>query len=117
MIKKNSKYKYYILLICSKFIYSLTSVFSKLASREVFLSKKFYIYYIAMILILCMYAILWQQVLKHIDLSIAMLFKPISLILIVLWACLFFHETVSLKMLIGILFILVGIVFVGESDE
>lgn len=117
MIKDLDKIKYYMLIICAKFVYSLTSIFSKLASREVFLSRNFCIYYIVIILMLGIYALIWQQALKHVDLSIAMLFKPISLILIVIWAYLFFGETVSLKMIIGIFFILAGIVVVGNCDE
>ncbi len=117
MIKHFDKIKYYILIIGAKFIYSLTSVFSKLASRETFLSKNFCIYYFIIILILGIYAVMWQQALKHIELSIAMLFKPISLVLIVIWAYLFFGETVSLKMIIGMLFILAGIAVVGKCDE
>ena len=117
MIKHFDKIKYYILIICAKFIYSLTSVFSKLASREIFLSRSFCIYYFIIILILGIYAVMWQQALKHIDLSVAMLFKPISLILIVIWAYLFFGEPVSLKMIIGMLLILAGIAVVGKCDE
>ena len=117
MIKHYNKIKYYLIIICAKIIYSLTSIFSKLASREIFLSKNFCIYYLVIILVLGIYAVMWQQALKHIDLSVAMLFKPISLVLIVIWAYLFFRETVSLKMIIGILFILAGIVLVGNCDE
>lgn len=117
MIKYFDKVKYYILIILAKFVYSLTSIFSKLASRELYLSKSFCFYYIIIVLILGIYAIMWQQALKYIDLSIAMLFKPISLVLIVIWAYLFFGETVSLKMIIGIFFILAGIVVVGNDDE
>lgn len=117
MIKDLDKIKYYMLIICAKFVYSLTSIFSKLASIEVFLSRNFCIYYIVIILMLGIYALIWQQALKHVDLSIAMLFKPISLILIVLWAYMFFGETISLKMMVGMIFILVGIVVVGENNE
>lgn len=117
MIKHIDKIKYYILIICSKFIYSLTSIFSKLASRETFLSRNFCIYYFIIILILGIYAVIWQQTLKHVDLSIAMLFKPLSLVLIVIWAYIFFGETVCLKMIIGMFFILAGIVVVGNCNE
>ena len=117
MIKYFDKFKYYLLIILAKTVYSLTSIFSKLASNEIYLSKKFCFYYIIIILILAIYAIMWQQALKYIDLSIAMLFKPVSLVLIVIWAYLFFGETLSLKMIVGMLFILAGIMVVGKYDE
>ena len=109
--------KSYLLIICAKFIYSIAGIFSKLASGEEFLSYKFCIYYLIVILILGIYAILWQQVLKNMDLSTAMLFKPLALVLSIMWATLLFKETVSIKMIVGIVIIVVGIIIAGLKDE
>ena len=115
--KSDNKNKYYALIVGSKLIYSLTSIFSKLASRESFLSQKYCIYYLAIILILGVYAILWQQVLKHVDLSIAMLFKPIALVLCIVWACLIFNEEISLRAFLGFAFVLLGVLIAGRNNE
>ena len=112
-----TKFKYYFLLILSKFIYSLTSIFSKMASKEVFLSRMFCVYYAIVIFILGIYAIIWQQALKKVPLSIAMLFKPLALVLSILWAVILFSETMNFKLVIGITIIIIGIIVAGAEYE
>ena len=112
-----TKFKYCFLLILSKFIYSLTGIFSKMASREVFLSKMFFAYYAIVIFILGLYAIIWQQALKKAPLSIAMLFKPLALVLSIMWGVLLFNEIMSLKLVVGITIIIIGIIIAGTEYE
>ena len=91
-----SKNGYYVLLFISIIVYSTTSIFSKLASinsNDVYL---FAMYYFIVILILGVYALLWQQVLKKVDLSVAMSFKPLVLPLNCVWAIIFFGEAIEL---------------------
>lgn len=68
------------------------------------------------ILILGVYALLWQQVLKKIPLSIAMANKPIVLVLGILWAVLIFDEKITWKLFVGIILILCGILIIGVGQ-
>lgn len=112
-----TKSKYYTLLFVGFFIYSTTSILSKLASNEQMFSTKYFLYYFGIIFVLGIYALLWQQILKHIDLSIAMSFKPVVLILNYMWAILLFNEKISIKTMIGILLIAIGILVIGARNE
>lgn len=101
----------------SFFIYSLSSIFSKLASREPFLSLPYILCFGGIIFILGLYAVLWQQVLKKIPLSVAMANKPVALVLNLLWAFLFFKELLSLKVILGVAFMLCGIIVIGGDCD
>ena len=101
----------------SFFIYSLSSIFSKIASQRDFLSFGYIICFCCVFLILSIYAILWQQVLKKIELSVAMSNKPIVLILATIWAVLFFGEQITFKFIIGLVMIFVGIFGIGVRNE
>lgn len=105
----------YILMLLSFFIYSLSSFFSKLASRYDLISLSYILCFSGIIIVLGVYAILWQQVLKKIELSVAMAFKPLCLIFSVLWSIIFFSEKLSLKIIIGIAFVIIGIVIISRS--
>ena len=64
MKKMQSKVKDYILLHTLLFLFSFCSIFSKLAASYEFLSLQFCLFYGISIMILGIYAILWQQILK-----------------------------------------------------
>ena len=105
----------YILMLLSFFIYSLSSFFSKLASRYEMFSMPYIFCFCGIIIVLGLYGILWQQVLKNIDLSVAMAFKPLCLILSVLWSVIFFSEHLSHKMITGIVLIILGIFIISRG--
>ncbi len=110
-------FKYYFLLIAAIAIYSITSIFSKLSSQYTFLSKEYIVFFLLIILFLGFYAILWQQILKHIDLSVAISFKPIVLVFNTIWAYLFFFEKVLIKNIIGLCIILIGVSIIALHNE
>ena len=102
----------YILLMHFAFlIYSLYAVIGKFAVREIFLSTKFILLYCLIFFILCVYAIIWQQVLKAIPLSIATANKTATIIWGIVFGSLIFKEKISCTMIIGAVMILCGIVF------
>ena len=63
------------------------------------------------------YALLWQQILKRMDLTTAYANKPVGLVWGMIWGVLLFKETISLKMILGAAVIFVGIFLVVTSDE
>lgn len=98
-------------------LYSLCSVCSKLASGETFLSFRFCFFYGASIVILAVYALAWQQILKRLPLTLAYANKAVGLIWNLLWGLLLFHEALTWKKLLSALFIMSGIVLYSLADE
>lgn len=90
-------------------IYSCSPIFSKLASGHPMLSARFVLFYGMSIAVLGAYAVIWQQVLKQFELSVAYAAKPVSTILAMLWGVLLFHEQMTWNMVLGMLVILAGI--------
>lgn len=111
------KFRTFILMYVSFFIYSLSGILIKIASQTVFLSSKYTLCFIGVFFILAIYSVLWQQVLKRIELSVAMSNKPIVLILATIWAVLFFGEQITIKFIIGLVMIFVGIFVIGVRNE
>ena len=108
-----SKKSAYFLMYIAFFIYSLASVFSKLASQKEFLSTSYILCFGVIVIILGVYAILWQQVLKQVPLSFAMANKPVALVLSILWAFVLFDEVLAAKTIVGIAIILAGLAIIG----
>lgn len=99
-----------LLLIAAFLIYSTTGVFSKMASMHEMLSLSYIQYFSLVILAMGGYAVLWQLILKRVDLSKAFLFKSLTVIFSLFFAWSIFDETISLKNILGCLFIISGIV-------
>ena len=101
-------------------IYSLTTVISKLVSGYDFFSKQFIILYLVDFAVLGIYAILWQQLLKRFELSVAYANKAMTLLWSLLWSTLLFHEKVTPARCIGVLFVIAGTIMInlpGESEH
>jgi drug/metabolite transporter (DMT)-like permease len=113
-MKKVGKYLYLHLLL---FMFSFCGVFSKLAAQNEFLSLKFCIFYGIAILILGIYAIFWQQILKKFTLTTAFLNKAITIVWGIIWGLIFFKEKITINMIIGAVIVICGVCLVVMSDE
>jgi len=116
-MKANKIMKNYILLYIGIFIYSLCNVMNKLASGYSFLSWKFCLFYGLGVLFLVVYAMLWQEILKHLLLTTAYANRSLVMILTMLWGGLLFHEQITLNMILGAVIILFGVNLVVKADE
>lgn len=116
-IQSNSKIKYFVFLHILLAVYSLSGICAKLASSENFLSVKFCLFYAGIIFILGIYAICWQQILKHMPLTTAFCNKAVSIVWGILWGTLFFNETVKWNMILGGVIVIIGVILVVTSDE
>lgn len=106
--------KDYILLYCAFLVYSLVAVFSKYASLQENWNRIF-VFLFAEVLILGVYAILWQQILKRFSLVHAMASKGIVVILNLLWSVFIFEETVTICNVIGAGIVILGIWVVSRD--
>ena len=98
-------------------IYTLSSVAAKYASGTEFLSTSFIWLYGLEIALLGVYAILWQQVIKKMDLSIAYANRAIALLWSMIWAVLFFRESITKENNIGVMIVIVGTIIVNSDGD
>lgn len=99
-------------------VYTLSGVASKLAAGYPFMSVGFILCYGAEMLILGIYAVLWQQIIKRFDLSVAYANRSVALLWSMVWAVSLFHETVTVKNLLGVAIVIAGTMIVNsEANE
>ncbi len=111
------KLKTIFLLHILLMVYSMGSICSKLAAGEPFLSFRFCLYYGGLIVILGIYALGWQQVIKRMNLTTAFANKAVTIVWGIIWGLLFFGESVSLRKILGAGIVLFGVVLYALSDE
>ena len=104
------KYWYIFLLIAINFLYACVSIFTKYASQQEFLSWNYMLGVIGAIGVMGLYAVLWQQMLRRIELSMAYMFKGTSLVFVMLLAYILFGEQITWNNIVGAIIIIVGIV-------
>jgi len=111
------KFKNYLFLHASLLLYSIGAIFAKTAASKELLSFEFVFFYGLFLLVLFVYAILWQQILKKMPLTVAFANKAIVIIWGILWGYLFFSETLRWGMLLGAVIIITGIYLVVSDDK
>ena len=106
-------FRNYLQLHLNILLFSLTSVFSKLASiqynKNGLHAPLLYVFLFLMIANCGIYAIAWQQVIKKFSLSTAYANKSVYLLWSQIWAVAIFHEQLSVQNIIGILIVLFGV--------
>ena len=98
-------------------VFSLSSVCSKAASTQAFLSAKWILFYGTMIVILGIYAIVWQQIIKRMPLTTAYANKAVAVVWGQIWGLLLFHERITPGKICGALIIIAGIVLYAKADD
>lgn len=116
-LKKKTKIRDIVILQIVIAIYTLSTVFAKFASGQEFLSFKFILFYGIEMFILGIYAIIWQQLIKKFDISIAYANKAIGLLWSIVWAILIFKDVVTIKNIIGVIIVIIGTIIVNSENE
>ncbi|MCI8597308.1 MAG: transporter [Lachnospiraceae bacterium] len=98
-------------------IYTLSSVAAKMASAQEVFSIPFLLFYGVEILLLGIYAIAWQQIIKRCDLSVAYANRSIAILWSLIWTVIFFHEALTVKNVIGVLIVFAGTMIVNSDGE
>lgn len=109
--------KYFLGLHAILILYSIGGICSKKAAAETFFNANFFFYYILLLLILAVYAFGWQQIIKVLPLSMAFANKSITVIWSLVWGVLLFNEKITFEKLLGISFIVIGIVLFTYEDK
>lgn len=107
----------YIVLHLIIFLYSLSSAFSKFAAEKQFLSFQFFLFYGMMLLLLGVYALVWQQVIKLMPLTTAFSNKAAVTAWGLVWGVIFFQEKITAGKLIGITLVVLGIILYSMGEE
>jgi multidrug transporter EmrE-like cation transporter len=100
-------------------VYSLDTVCAKFASQNAFLSPGYIFFFGLEFVVLGIYAVLWQQAIKHFQLSIAYANKAMGLLWSMLWSHLIFRQGITPAKVIGVLLVMAGVIVMnmGESGE
>ena len=97
-------------------IYSVGGIFSKLASGYTFMSRAFVLYYTGAIIMLAVYAVGWQQMIKRFPLSAAYANKAVTVIWASIWGTVFFSEKITLGKAAGIILIIIGVILYAREE-
>lgn len=106
---QNISINYFYILIINLF-YSILIIITKLISDYPLISWGLILGLSLVFLLFFIYAVVWQQLLKKVSLSVAYMFKGSSIVFIVLASWLVFNESISLNNLLGCCLIIIGIV-------
>lgn len=97
-------------------LYTVSGIAAKLASNYEFLSMGFVLCYGLEIAILGIYAIVWQQIIKRVDISIAYANRSMAIFWSMLWAFVLFREQITFQNLLGVGLIFIGTWVVNSSE-
>ncbi len=102
-------------LVGINMLYACVGICTKMAAMQPTGSWPYLLWFAGAVAIIAVYALLWQQVLRHIELSTAYMFKGTTLIFTMLIAALLFGEVITVTNIIGSAIIICGIVLLARA--
>lgn len=102
-------------LVGINLLYACTGICTKKAALSEPLSWSYMAWLAGAVMIIGIYALLWQQVLRRIELSTAYMFKGTTLIFTMLFAALIFGESITIPNMIGSIIIICGITLLSRA--
>lgn len=97
-------------------LYSLTDLFGKMAASFAFDDMRFYLLYGAVLAVLFLYAIGWQQVIKHLPLTTAFSNRAVTVFWGLVWGVLFFQEELNFAKVLGAIIVIAGVILYARAD-
>ena len=126
--KKKITVKAVLLIQAAVVVFTLSTVFSKLAGMNkgdlvigslvipgLGLKRLFFIG--CEVLCLGVYAIFWQQIIKRFDLSVCYANRAFSIFWTFLWSILIFRENIRWNNIVGIMIVFIGIQVVNRDEQ
>lgn len=114
-MKKKIRVVDLLLLQSAVVIYSLSTVAANLASKQEFLSFGYIAFFGLEFVILGIYAIVWQQMIKKFQLSIAYANKALTLMWSMLWNFLIFSQGITPFKVVGVLLVVAGVIVMNSG--
>ena len=96
--------------------YSLSGVLCKKAAGTIMFSFDFFVYYGIVILLLGIYAIGWQQIIKRLPLTIAFSNRAVCVIWGIIWGIVIFKETINIWKVVGAVIVMIGVAIYSRTD-
>lgn len=112
-----SNFKRYLLLHILLLVFSLSSVCSKLAAGAEVMSFRFIVLYGMVIMLLGLYAIFWQQIIKNMPLTAAYANRAVTVFWGMVWGLLIFKEKITPGKAAGAALVIAGIILFALSDK
>lgn len=97
-------------------LFAGTTVLSKLAAGEDFLSPRFCLFFGGEFVLLGVYALGWQQILKRLTLTVAYTNKAVTLVWSMVFGVLLFHEQLQLRQVVGCALAVAGVLLFVKAD-
>lgn len=116
-LEKKAGPKIYIFLYLNFLIYSFSTICMKFASAHPLFSLRAAVFFFLAFLCMFVYALVWQQLLKHLPLSVAYGSRGILIVYAMIFGFVVFNETIKINMLIGSGIVIAGVLLIGKSDE
>lgn len=116
MLVKHSKLKTLLVLHVLLMVYSVSGIFSKLASQQNVFSWQFVACYAAILGLLGLYAIGWQQIIKRLPLTTAFANRAVAVVWGIIWGVVFFGETVTVSKIAGAALVICGVALFAKAD-
>ena len=113
---KKPTWVWFVLLHAALLIYATSGIFSKKAARAPFMSMNFILFYGGMLMVLVIYAVLWQQVIKHLPVTTAFANKAVAVVWGIVLGRIFFQEQVSRRQIVAAAIIIAGAVLYVRAD-
>ena len=104
-----------VALVGINMLYACVGICTKMAAMQAPFSWPYLLWFGGAVAIIGAYAILWQQILKRIELSTAYMFKGTTLIFTMLIAALLFGEAITVPNILGSLIIITGIILLARA--
>ena len=111
------KRRIYFLLHLRMLLYAGSTVGSKLAAGEEFLSPRFLLYYGGVLVLLGIYALGWQQVIKRLPLATAYANKAVTVLWGLVAGMLLFGESLTPGKVIGVILVVCGVALFAFAEE
>ena len=117
--ERQERRRWLILLHFNIVIFSLTNIFSTLAADNKNAAGLFdghTMLYVGLMLLSCgVYAIFWQQDLKHLEVNVAYAHRSVYCVWSLVWAALIFSEPITLGNIVGTALIIGGILVIQSE--
>lgn len=114
-MKRKTTLKDILILQAVVMVYTFAGVIGKLAAGQE--TAGFLLLYGVEIIVLGVYALLWQQMIRKFELSVAYANRAVALVWSLLWAVLIFQEQLTIKKIAGVAFVIAGAAIVNGGKE
>lgn len=106
-----------IALIAVNFLYAIVLILNRFASIYEPLSIGYILLLGFAVIILGVYALLWQQIIKRMPISEAYMFKGTSIVFVLLLSACFFEEVITWQNIVGAAIIIFGIGLFAKAEK